>query len=60
VHHSGRTIRDVAKSIGVHEITLDKWVGKAKDGEAGPDKELSETERAELDRLGERDPENGA
>ena len=51
VLHSGRTIRDVAKSIGVHEITLGKWVGKAKEGETGPDKELSETERAELERL---------
>ena len=49
--HSGRTIRDVAKSIGVHEITLGKWVSKAKEGETGPDKELSETERAELERL---------
>ena len=51
VLHSGRTIREVAKSIGVHEITLGKWVGKAKEGETGPDKELSETERAELERL---------
>ena len=51
VLHSGRTIRDVAKSIGVHEITLGKWVSKAKEGEPGPDKELSETEHAELDRL---------
>jgi transposase len=41
----------VAKSIGVHEITLGKWVSKAKEGETGPDKELSETERAELERL---------
>ena len=51
VLHSGRTIRDVARSIGVHEITLGKWVSKAKEGETGPDKELSETERAELERL---------
>ena len=49
--HSDRTIRDVARSIGVHEITLGKWVSKAKEGETGPDKELSETERAELERL---------
>jgi transposase len=51
VLHSGRTIRDVAKTIGVHEITLGKWVSKAKEGESGPDKDLSETERAELARL---------
>jgi transposase len=38
VLHSGRTIRDVARSIGVHEITLGKWVSKAKEGETGPDK----------------------
>ena len=51
VLHSGRTIRDVAKTVGVHEITLGKWVSKAKEGEQGPDKDLSETERAELARL---------
>jgi transposase-like protein len=33
VLHPGRTIRDVAKSIGVHEITLGKWVGKARGGD---------------------------
>ena len=41
----------VAKSIGVHEITLGKWVNKAKGGDSGRGKELSETERAELERL---------
>jgi transposase len=41
----------VARSIGVHEITLGKWVGKARGGDPGQDKDLSETERAELDRL---------
>jgi transposase len=41
----------VAKSIGVHEITLGKWVNKAKGGDPGQDKDLSETERAELERL---------
>jgi transposase len=51
VRYSGRTIRDVAKSAGVHEITLGKWVNKAKDNESGQDKGLSETERAELERL---------
>jgi transposase len=51
VRDSGRTIRDVAKSIGVHEITLGKWVNKAKDSGSSQDKELSETERAELERL---------
>ena len=51
VLHLGRTIRDVAKSIGVHEITLSNWVNKAKRGDSGQDKELSETERAEFERL---------
>ncbi len=48
--HSGRTI-DVARSIGVHEITLGKWMSKAKGGDPGQDKDLSETEQAELERL---------
>jgi transposase len=43
VLHSGWTIRDVAKSIGVHEITLGKWVNKAKEGDSAQDKELSAT-----------------
>jgi transposase len=51
VLHSGRTIRDLTKSIGVHEITLGEWVNKDKEGDPGRDKELSETERAELERL---------
>ena len=51
VLQSGRTIRDVARSIGVHEITLGKWVNKAKDNDPDEDKGLSETERAELERL---------
>jgi len=47
VLHSGRTIRDIAKNVGVHWIMLGKWVNKTK----GEDKELSETERVELERL---------
>ena len=48
---SGRSIVEVANSIGVHEMTLGKWVKKA--GESGrvPDSDLSEAERAELERL---------
>jgi transposase len=48
---SGRTIVDVARSIGVHEMTLGKWVKKARDSGRVPDKDLSESEREELDRL---------
>ena len=28
--HSGRSIAEVARSIGVHEMTLGKWVKKEK------------------------------
>jgi transposase len=41
----------VARSIGVHEMTLGKWVKKAKDSGRVLDKDLSETERTELERL---------
>lgn len=48
----GRTIADVARSIGVHEMTLGKWVKKARDqrGDEGRPP-LTEDERAELERL---------
>jgi len=39
---SGRSITEVARSIGVHEMTLGKWVKKAKDSGRVPDKDLSE------------------
>jgi transposase len=48
---SGRTIADVARSIGVHEMTLGKWVKKAREDGQVPDNDLSESERAELERL---------
>ena len=51
---SGRSIAEVARSIGIHEMTLGKWVKKKKKArESGrvPDKDLSEPERAELERL---------
>jgi transposase len=51
VLNSGRTRAEVAKSIGIHEMTLGKWVAKAKQNDRGPDKELSECERAELEQL---------
>ncbi len=51
VLNSGRTRAEVAKSIGVHEMTLGKWVKKAEDSGRDPDDELSESERAELERL---------
>jgi transposase len=50
----GRSIADVARNIGVHEMTLGKWVKKARDVQAGQvplDAPLTESERAELIRL---------
>ena len=41
----------MAKSIGVHEMTLGNWVRKSKDSSRVQDQDLSETERAELERL---------
>ena len=48
---SGRSIVEVAKSIGVHEMTLGKWVKKARESGRVPDKDLAENEREELERL---------
>lgn len=48
---SGRSIAEVAKSIGIHEMTLGKWVKAARESGQTKDKDLSETERAELERL---------
>ncbi len=48
---SGRTIVEVASSIGVHEMTLGKWVKKAKESGQVLDKDLSGNERLELERL---------
>ena len=54
VIEGGRSVADVARNIGVHEMTLGKWVKKARDARAGqvpPDAPLTEPERAELIRL---------
>ena len=48
---SGRSIAEVAKTIGVHEMTLGKWGEESQGIRAGSDKDLSEPERAELERL---------
>ena len=41
----------MARSIGVHEMTLGTWVKKAKDSGRVQDQGLTQTERAELERL---------
>ena len=48
---SGDSIAEIARSIGVHEMTLGKWVKKARDERGEPVPALSEDERAELERL---------
>jgi transposase len=51
VSESGNSVASVAKNIGVHEMTLRKWVKQAR--EEGPEKNrpLDINERAELERL---------
>ena len=57
VLEGGRSVAEVARNIGVHEMTLGRWVRKAKDsdGAAVPaDAVLGESERLELIRLREQ------
>jgi transposase len=50
----GRSVAEVARNIGVHEMTLGKWVKKEKDERGGEsDPPLAGSERAELERLRE-------
>ena len=50
----GHSIAETARNIGVHEMTLGKWVKKARDSSGKrPEKPLSESEREELIRLRE-------
>lgn len=54
VIEGNRSVADVARNIGVHEMTLGKWVKKAKDARAAQvpaGAPLDETERMELIRL---------
>lgn len=50
----GRPVAEVARNIGVHPMTLGKWVKKAKesrDSDGSGEKPLTDSERAELERL---------
>jgi len=54
VIEGNRSIADVARNIGVHEMTLGKWVKQAKaatESGTAPDAPLTESERLELIRL---------
>ncbi len=44
---------EVARNIGVHEMTLRNWLKKAKESGGGDsaDRDLTDSERAELERL---------
>lgn len=56
VIEGGRPVAEVARNIGVHEMTLGKWVKKERDQQASAvpsDAPLSESERLELIRLRE-------
>jgi transposase len=60
VIEGNRSVAEVARNIGVHEMTLGKWVKKVREAEAAAtpaDAPLTETERMELIRLraGERE-----
>lgn len=48
---SGRSIADVAKSLGINETSLGYWVKKAKDTGEGEERPLAVSERAELEEL---------
>ncbi|MGH3277465.1 MAG: transposase [Streptosporangiaceae bacterium] len=50
----GRPVAEVARNIGVHEMTLSRWVKVAREAAGSgksPDAPLGESERAELIRL---------
>ena len=63
VIEGGRSIAEVARNIGVHEMTLGKWVKKTRDAQAAvtpADAPLTETERMELIRLRSSDKDKDA
>lgn len=54
VIEGGRPVAEVARNIGVHEMTLGKWVKKERDKQASSvpaEAPLNESERLELIRL---------
>lgn len=51
VVNSDRSVKDVAHSLGINETTLNNWVTKAKGRGDVPEKPLSVSERAELEKL---------
>lgn len=51
VLEDGKSIAETARNIGVHEMTLGKWVKKAKGEGSFQKKPLTEDERVELEKL---------
>ncbi len=51
VFESGKPIAQVARELGINDGTLGNWVARARRELSGEDAPLSESERAELDRL---------
>lgn len=51
VTETGRPIAQVARELGINEGTLGNWCGRARRQREGGQAPLSESERAELDRL---------
>jgi transposase len=51
VVESGRSVKDVAESLSIHENTLGNWIIKAKERGDVPEKPLTLPERAELEKL---------
>lgn len=50
----GRPVAEVARNIGVHPMTLGKWVKKEKNSRSSNgsgEEELNDSERSELERL---------
>ena len=47
----GRPVAEVARNIGVHEMTLGKWVKKARESSEALERPLNTSEREELERL---------
>jgi transposase len=51
VRETGKPIAQVARELGINEGTLGNWVAKDRRAHQGGDGKLSESERAELNRL---------
>ncbi len=51
VRETGKPVAQVARDLGINEGTLGNWVTKDRRAREGGNGELSETERAELNRL---------